>query len=92
MKKAILTTSTDLRYYGPEADAEGKALLDDLMVEYLEKLGYEVEVRSGLEPGLELSDVDPEVDDGEIELIRLRAWEYAIEQANRVFLSKRDRD
>jgi hypothetical protein len=83
MKKAILTNSTNLEYYGPEADAEDKALLDDLMVEYLEKLGYEVEVRSGLEPRLELSDMDPEKDYSEIRFIHQRAWEYANEQADR---------
>lgn len=78
MKKAILTLSTDLSYYGGEATEEDKATMDALMAEYLEKLGYEVETRAGLEPRLDLSDVDPAVDDGgDTELIRARAWEYA---------------
>ena len=90
MKKAILTNSADLSYYGPEADEQVKALLDDLMVEYLEKLGYKVKVRSALEPGLELSDMDPYKDYSEIRYIYQRAWEYANERADRVSLRDED--
>ena len=81
MKRAILTNSTDLSYYDPEADEQVKALLDDLMVEYLESLGYEVKVRSGLEPRLELS-MDDYRDYSEIRYIAQKAWEYANEQAD----------
>lgn len=79
--KATLTLSTDLSYYGPEATNEDKARLDALMVEYLEKLGYEVETSAGLEPRLDLSDVDDVDDGGDTELIRARAWEYACAHA-----------
>lgn len=69
--KAILTTGT-AEYYG-DATPEDMERIDQLMVEYLESLGYEVELRKGSKPRLEIEGSDEDQRDLEQE-----AWEYAI--------------
>lgn len=70
-KKAILTTGT-AEYYG-DAAQEDMERVDRLMVEYLENLGYEVEILRGLKPRLEIEGEDEDQYD-----LRQEAWEYAI--------------
>lgn len=69
--KAILTTGT-VEHYGDVAQADMERV-DQLMVECLENLGYEVEILRGVKPRLEIEGEDEDQHD----LMRA-AWEYAI--------------
>lgn len=69
--KLILTTGT-AEYYG-DATPEDIERIDQLMVEYLESLGYEVELRQGVKPKLVLEESDEDLYD-----LAQEAWEYAI--------------
>lgn len=68
--KAILTTGT-VEHYGDVAQADMERV-DQLMVEYLENLGYEVEILRGVKPRLEIEGDEDQHD------LRQAAWEYAI--------------